>query len=88
MPATDRVPLGWSVAVGLLIITLIVGAANLWATYDQVHASQQKWCRTLDTLASADQGALAAPASRHPDGTYSLALIRDFRDLRSRLGCA
>ena len=69
-------------AIGLLVRTLITGAANLWASYLQVQASQRKWCAVLVTLDNADQAALRAPPAQRPKGAYSLALITDFRNLR------
>jgi len=74
-------------AIGLLVLTLITGGANLAATYQQVHASEAKWCATIGTLDNADQAAEHAPPAQRPKGAYSLALIRDFHQLRQSLGC-
>ena len=71
----------------MLVLILLVGGGNLWATYDVVHASQHKWCQTIDTLDNADQAALKAPPAQRPHGAYSFALISDFHHLRGQLGC-
>jgi hypothetical protein len=67
--------------VALLVLTLIVGGANLWATYDQVGASQRKWCATLTTLDKADH---AAPP---PQTAFGRHLVADFHRLRHQYGC-
>ena len=63
-------------AVGLLVLTLIVGAANLLASYLQVQGSQHRWCSTLVTLDDADEH---APPPTSPFGEH---LVTDFHNLR------
>ena len=64
-------------AVGLLILTLIVGAGNLLASYLEVQASQHRWCSTLVTLDDADEH---APAGRRR--RIAEHLVTDFHNLR------
>ena len=68
-------------AIGLLVLTLVMGAANLWASYLQVQASQRKWCSTLVALDNADQH---APP---PTSAFGRHLVTDFHDLRQQFGC-
>lgn len=68
-------------ALGLLLLTLVVGGANLVATYQQVHASQHKWCAILVTLDEADQH---APP---PTSAFGRRLVADFHNLRGQYGC-
>jgi hypothetical protein len=63
-------------AAGLLILTLIVGAGNLLASYLQVQASQHRWCSTLVTLDEADQHA------PKPATAFGRNLVADFHNLR------
>lgn len=63
-------------AVGLLILTLIVGAGNLLAAYLEVQASQHRWCSTLVTLDDADEH---APP---PTSPFAKHLVTDFHNLR------
>lgn len=64
-------------AIGaLLVLTLITGAANLWASYAEVQASQHRWCSTLVTLDTADQHA------PKPTSAFGRNLVADFRNLR------
>ena len=60
----------------LLVLTLIVGAANLWASYLEVQASQHRWCSTLVTLDNADQHA------PKPTSAFGRNLVDDFHNLR------
>ena len=68
-------------AIGLLVLVLVMGAANLLASYLQVQASQRKWCATLVTLDDAGQHA-PPPAS-----AFGRNLVTDFHDLRQQFGC-
>lgn len=63
-------------AIGLLVLTLVVGAANLLAGYLEVQASQHRWCSTLVTLDDADQHA------PKPSTAYGQHLVADFHNLR------
>ena len=60
----------------LLVLVLIIGAANLLASYLEVHASQHRWCATLVTLDLADQHA------PKPTTTFGRRLVADFHNLR------
>ena len=73
--------------VSLFLIAFIVAAASLVLTSREIAASNHRWCATLITLDNADQAALHASPSQKPKGAYSLALIRDFHQLRRSLGC-
>lgn len=73
-------------AVGLLLLTLVVGGANLAATYEVVHASNQKWCATLDLLTARPVPRPADPAA-NPSREQTYVLYADFTDLRHHLGC-
>jgi hypothetical protein len=69
-----------------VVIVALVGASVLFTAH-YVNENNHKWCAALITLDDADQAALKAPPSQRPKGAYSLALIRDFHDLRQGLGC-
>jgi hypothetical protein len=71
-------------AFALLVLVLLVGGGNLLASYDQVQASQHRWCSVLVTLDNADQKAEHAPPAERPHGAYSDALIGDFHSLRQQ----
>lgn len=60
----------------LLVLVLIVGAANLLASYLEVQASQHRWCATLVTLDLADHHA------PEPTTTFGRRLVADFHNLR------
>ena len=60
----------------LLVLVLIVGGANLLASYLEVQASQHRWCATLVTLDLADQHA------PKPGTTFGRRLVADFHNLR------
>ena len=66
----------------ILVCVLIMGAANLLASWQITQASNHKWCATLITLDNADQKAEKAPPADRPKGAYSMQLIQDFHQLR------
>lgn len=70
------------VTIFILVCVLVMGVADLAASWVITNASQHRWCSTLITLDNADQSAEKAPASEKPKGAYSFALIRDFHNLR------
>jgi hypothetical protein len=74
-------------AIGLIVVIGILLVANFLFTAHEINASQHRWCATIDTLDNADQAAEHAPPAQKPKGAYSLALIRDFHQLRQSLGC-
>ena len=81
-------------AVGALLgLTLIMGAGNLWASWDEVHTSQQrlthleqqKLCTTFVTLA-----ALKPPpgaAAKYPARSYEQSLHVTLDQLGTDFGC-
>jgi hypothetical protein len=73
-------------AIGLLLLTMIVGGANLAATYLEVRASNHTWCATLDLLTSRPVPRPADPAA-NPSREQTYVLFTDFTDLRHHLGC-
>ena len=89
----NRITLALCALVGL---TLIVGAGNLWASWDEVHTSQAaqqrqgqaveaKLCSTFGKL-----GALKPPpgdAKKNPSRAYEQSLHAALDDLGTDLGC-
>jgi len=70
--------------VFILVTVLVMGVANLAASWEITQANDHKWCATLITLDNADQKAEKAPPSQKPHGAYSFALINDFHNLREQ----
>jgi hypothetical protein len=77
--------------IGLLILTLIVGGANLWATFLVVHANQaaqrrqgqaveRKICTTLTRLSGLQ------PPPGNPQANPSRAYLQDLHATLSQLG--
>ncbi len=82
--------------IALLVLTLIVGAGNLWASWDEVHSSQaaqQRQGQAVETKLCSTFGKLAAlqppagnPAS-NPSRAYEDRLHATLDDLGTDLGC-
>ena len=81
-------------AVGaLLALTLIMGAGNLWASWDEVHTSQQrqehlvqqKLCATYVTLAALKPP--PGPPAHYPGRAYEQSLHATLDELSTDLGC-
>ena len=81
-------------AVGaLLALTLVMGAGNLWASWDEVHASQQqqeqavqeKLCTTFGELAALKPP--AGSAAKYPGRGYDQSLHATLDELGTDLDC-
>lgn len=80
----------------LVLLTLIVGGGNLWASWDEVHAyqaAQQRQSQVLEAKLCRTFGALAAlkpppgnPAA-NPSRAYEDRLHAALDDLGADLGC-
>jgi hypothetical protein len=90
-------------AVGLLILTLLVGAGNLWASWDEVHAykaqqqqeqaAQERQGREIETKLCTTFGRLAAlkPPPGNPKANPSRAYEQQehvtLEQLGTDIGC-
>ena len=73
-------------SMGLLLLTLIVGAGNLIATYQAVNHSQHQWCSTLDLLTSRQVARPADPkANQSRENAY--IFYTNLVKLRRNFGC-
>ncbi len=81
-------------AVGaLLALTLVMGAGNLWASWIEVHTSQQrlthleqqKLCTTFVTLAALKPP--PGPAAKYPGRGYEQSLHVALDELGTDFGC-
>lgn len=84
-------------AVGaLLALTLIMGAGNLWASWDEVHSSQaaqQRQGQAVEAKLCSTFGGLAAlkppvgDAKKNPSRAYEQSLHAALVQLGTDLGC-
>lgn len=81
------------VAGALLALTLIMGAGNLWASWDEVHASQQRQEHLVQQKLCVTYAALAAlkpppgPAAQYPGRAYEQSLHTTLAELSTDLNC-
>ncbi len=77
----------------LLALTLIMGAGNLWASWDEVHASQQRQEQAVQEKLCTTFVALAAlkpppgPAAQYPGRGYEQSLHATLDQLGADYGC-
>lgn len=83
-------------ATGLLILTLLVGAGNLWASWDEVHAykaAQQRQGQVVEEKLCSTFGKLAAlkPPAGNPRTNPSRAYLQGqhaaLDEIGTDLGC-
>ena len=78
---------------GLLALTLVMGAGNLWASWDEVHASQQRQEQAVQQKLCVTYAALAAlkpppgPPAQYPGRGYEQSLHATLAELTTDLGC-
>ena len=80
-------------AGALLGLTLVMGAGNLWASWIEVHSSQQQQERLVQQKLCVTYGALAAlkpppgPAAQYPGRAYEQSLHATLAELSTDLNC-
>lgn len=81
-------------AVGILLaLTLVMGAGNLWASWIEVHASQQYQEHLVQQKLCVTYAALAAlkpppgPPAQYPGRAYEQSLHATLAELGTDLGC-
>lgn len=72
--------------VALAVLSLLLSAASVLFTVQEISANNRQWCDTMNLLTSQPVPRPADPAA-NPSREQAYTLYTDFATLRQRFGC-